>query len=323
MRENNVNLGAFRTAAAVSAAAFVMSACSGAPQGGFTALPVSSIASRSLGLSPPNRQATHPSLSNIRNALLVADWGSNGIEVFRPVNWSNRGRVTVGIKTPYGSWVDKNGSLYVANFGNPNVTEYNSNGDEIFAYGADAPRAVTTDGAGNVYVAGESGSITEYGQLSSAPTATCSPGGISLGVAVDKHRNVFVTYYAEDVHGIIEYPGGLDKSGCNAPVLPISLGYPGGMVIDPKGNLLVCDVSAGVIDVIAPPYTSITGTFGPGFIDPATITINRAATQAYIVEAGRDVRVLTYPGGALIALLNIGSGLAGPQSAVSSPNYVP
>jgi hypothetical protein len=95
------------------------------------------------------------------------------------------------------------------------------------------------------------------------------------------------------------------------------------MIVDPKGNLLICDAAASVVDIIAPPYASISGTLGQGLTDPVTVTINRPATQAYVVEAGRDVLVPTYPGGAIIALLNIGSGLAGPQSAVSSPNYVP
>lgn len=323
---------AFRRVVAIGAATLTLGACAGvrqggfagAPQGGFPGLPV---ASRSLGLAPQNRPGAHAQLANIRNALLIADRGSNAVEILRSTDWSNRGRITDGILEPRGSWVDNNGSLYVANVGNANgngsVTEYNSNGHLIFTYGAHSPVAVTTDAGANVYVGDLSGNVVEYGQLDGTASATCTTGGEVRGVAVDKQRDVFISYYSSAARGVIEYPHGLRASHCNGTLLPVTLYYPNGLIVDPQGRLLVCDVTAGVVDIIAPPYTSITGTFGEPYSGPITVTINRSATQAYVVEAGMDIQVLTYPAGTMVAVLNVGSGLSGPFSAVNSRNYVP
>jgi DNA-binding beta-propeller fold protein YncE len=131
-----------------------------------------------------------------------------------------------------------------------------------------------------------------------------------------------VAYEASSGGKITEYTGGL--SGCSGTVLGVSLEYPGGMVIDKKGNLVVCDQDAEAVDIIASPYSSVTGTLGSGYDDPFHVTINKKNKQAYVANyAGFDVFVLSYPAGAVKATLNTSNGLSSPAAAVDSQNYNP
>lgn len=121
---------------------------------------------------------------------------------------------------------------------------------------------------------------------------------------------------------IVEYAHGLP--GCAGTVLPITIGDAGGMVIDKQGNLVVCDQKARAVDIIAPPCTSITGTLGSGWADPFHVTIDKTGTQAYVADVGAaNVKVLTYPGGSIVATLNRANGLSEPASAVDSKNWAP
>jgi hypothetical protein len=103
---------------------------------------------------------------------------------------------------------------------------------------------------------------------------------------------VFVTL--ADAHQIIEYPRGLFRSNCTATVLHVSVTAIG-IAIDPLGNLVVCLASAGIVNMIAPPYTSITGTLATGLAQPWMITINRPGTQAYIVDSANRTFVAPSP----------------------------
>jgi hypothetical protein len=323
-----VRFSVFKTAAALSAAAFLLSACSNQPQNGFAGLPPSGAAPSYFGLTPSSDRAAHPALANILNSLLVSDVGHNGVEVLRSVGWTNRGQITDGLNGPNGNWVDKNGSLYVANYSYPsNVTEYNSNGKLVFTYpGQDLTIAVATDGNGNVYEAAGSGYVSEYAQGINEPTAMCRSEGPANGIAVDKSHDVFVSVFAGEAVGrIIEFEGGLEFSHCNFRTLPISVSYPTGMVFDKQGRLIVCDFEGGVVDIIPHPYTAITGTLGGSqFFKPFSITINRAGTQAYVSDTGLSrIFVLAYPSGSDIATLGGGQNLLDPTAAVSSRNYIP
>jgi DNA-binding beta-propeller fold protein YncE len=143
-------------------------------------------------------------------------------------------------------------------------------------------------------------------------------------VAVDKSGDVFVAYLANstDTGKIAEYTGGL--SGCSATNLGVSLEFPGGMVLDKKSNLVICDQDADAVDIIAPPYSSVTSTLGSGYDDPFHVTVNKKNKQAYVANyAGEDVFVLSYPAGALKATLNSANGLSSPAAAVDSQNYNP
>lgn len=263
--------------------------------------------------------------------LFVSDDGSNAgvgsVDVLANKKWKYRTGITDGIDGPDGSFYAK-GNFYVANYLGVNITEYSSSNALAYTYnsGMIDPIDVTVDSRGNVYEADYSspGYVNEYRQQSNSVVATCSPGGGVEGVAVDKSGNVFADYNV-DASGngmIVEYRHGL--SNCKSKVLPITLAFAGGMAIDDKGNLLVCDQNSVAIDVIPPPYTSVSKTFGSGYSIPFHITINKKNTQAYVGDYGTgEVYVLKYPSGQSVKTLGVSNGIAFAWAAVDSNNFVP
>lgn len=258
----------------------------------------------------------------------------------------NVGSIPLGHVAPFGDWVDKNGNIYVVvasdTSNNGNVYEYNSGGGLIFTYNSTLGLAtdVTTDRHGNVYVAdngwnsatGDEPHVAEFEQ-SVNESISCPPVGIgnSNGIAVDQQGDVFLTVnYVSGGASIVEYPRGIIKSRCVGTVLPIDVGPYGsfyGAAVDTRGNLLVGTSSvtaAPSVAIIAPPYTSITGSLGSGWSRPFEVRIDRAGTRAYVTDtAAKTVTVLAYPGGSTIATLGTANGISAPVSAVDSKNYVP
>lgn len=340
MQKYSAMLGVVTAGAAIA----LLSACSGAgSQGASSTIPGSGI-SQSLQRSDLSRAGISPkylaearlmkSLSRGVNPakhkkaadLFVSDFGTGAVEILANKTWTNTGSISSGIDGPDGNWVDKKGNLYVANYAGADITEYaKGTTSPSFTYGGvEDPVAVSTDSKGNVYEGDFEGSyVSEFAQGSSSIIAQCSPGGEVEGVAVDKSGDVFVAYYSSAEGGkIAEYTGGL--SGCSATTLGVTVEFPGGMVLDKKGNLVICDQDADAVDIIAPPYSSVTKTLGSGYTDPFHVTINKKNKQAYVANyGGEDVLVLSYPAGSTKATLNSSNGLSIPAAAVDSSNFNP
>jgi streptogramin lyase len=318
-------------AAALSAAACLLSACSGAPQSSSIGLVPTGVARQSFGHTNP---AAHPAVTGGR-VLYVTDVFNQAVEIFAYVDreWKRIGALTAGMNTPEGDWVDRNGNLYVVNSEAPNVTEWVS-GNPTFTYssGLTSPRAVTTDRYGAVYVADFRGNVIEYRQGSNSPAVTCQvpSGAQARGIALDRHGNVFVTIInlSQFTTNIVEYRHGLIDSNCNGTTLPVSFSSASnlnGIVVDPQGNLLVTETGlTSAVDIIAPPYTSVTGTLGSGWAAPTNVTINRPGTEVYVTDvSSATVSVLSYPSGSTLATLGSANGLSLPWGAVATNNYVP
>jgi hypothetical protein len=356
-----MRMQSFVTVATAIVSTVLLSACSGGVSQGTNAGLPSTGASQSKGLSDPARSGIAPKFLGMvphghaikrgvtpaftNHVIYLNDSGTNVVDVIKYNHWTTfEGTISSGMNGVDGNWVDKPVGgvrhLYVANYINPNITEYDTAGNLIFTYSAGMADSVdvTTDKNGNVYEADFNGDVqnggyvNEYAQQSNAVMASCSPGGNVEGVAVDKHGNVFISYdnLTADFGSVAEYVGGLVASGCTATVEPITFGYVGSIVLDRQGNLVVCDqtgpgFSGAVVDVLAPPYNAITGTLGSGFADPFHMTIDMAGTRAYVADAGNAaVDVLTYPGGAPVATINSTSttGVVAPFSAVDEHNLV-
>ena len=259
------------------------------------------------------------------HALFVADPGTGAVEMLKFPIWNDVGAITNGVSEPIADWVDRNGNLYVVNLDyaqNPNVTEYDADHNLIFTYtGAALPSAVTTDKLGNVYIADQYSGVGEYPQASNVPVAVCTISGISGGVAVDKHGDVFVSALTGSFPGIVYYPRGL--TGCHGTKLPPVTGGRG-IVVDPNDNLVVCDANTNTVDLIAPPYTKVNATLGSGWEFPNSVSLDRTGTQAYVADTGaHSVRVVYYPGGKTVTTLGPKNGLNAPYDAVDSKNFAP
>jgi hypothetical protein len=338
------------SAAAIGGALILLTACSGGSQGTTSVVPGSGMSmSRhsyaelvKTGIAPKffpmlrfHRIKGHPAQARGPRHILVNDAGAGNVSVIdNDPTWENDGQITSGIAGPDGSFVDAAHNFYEADYVNLVINEFAHAGSTewigstpSFSYssGLSDPIGVAVDSSGNVYAAnwnfGSGGAVVEYAQGSNTAINTCTLTGGVEGVAIDKAGDVFASEVTSAIGSVVEFVGGL--SGCSATTLPISFGFLGGIAIDGGGTLLVCDQTGAVVDVVPPPYTGISGTFGSGYIAPFHVTINKRNKVAYVSDdAAATVDILTYPGGSPIFTLGSGQGLVDPFGAVYGANAV-
>lgn len=307
--------------AAAGAAVAMLSACSGTPQNGSVALPQTS-ADAAVRKAPRPEPLTNGSL------LYVSDYSKDSIEMLQRVQqrWTNVGAIKESVLDPLRAWVDTNHNLYVANGMGP-VTEYDSSGKLIFEYDdAGSGRGVTTDRQGNVFVAGVD--VAEYPQGVNSAFPCEMPNSEPNAIALDQKGDVFVSAFQHNGTGkIVEYVGGLVSSRCSATRLPIKFAtVAAGIAVDKQGNLLATDPDrfGGEIDVIAPPYTSITRKIATGGPWPVSVSLNKANSRLYVSDSSLYVvKVINYSTGGILTTLGAAEGLTQPTSAVDGNNYVP
>lgn len=257
--------------------------------------------------------------------LYVDDAGKQAVDIFKNGSWKKLGGITGGIGDIDLNWVDAKGDFYFAQFSPVDIVEYAPGASApSFTYDSNMefPVDVTTDRAGNVYEVDEqTSSVNEYAQHNNAISASCGNGGAFLSEAIDSSGDVFVGVEIGARGRIVEYGGGLN--GCHATQLGVALNFPGGMALDKNGDIVICDQATNSVDIIAPPYNSVSGTLGSGYSTPVSVRLNRRNDEAYVVNEGppNDVFVLKYPTGSLIKKLSSKNGISGAAGAVDSDNF--
>jgi hypothetical protein len=253
--------------------------------------------------------------------LFVGEYGSNVVAIYQNGTFKKIGEISAGINTPAGAWVDSHG-LYISNLYGPSITEYSSPKSKPFTYSAGMiyPAAVTTDGYfGDVFEADAAGYVNEYQQKQNFVVHTCSVPGYPSGVAVDTNGNVFVVYrvsYSGRLYGF--FAEFTDFSYCKSKTFGFGIGQSGGMVINKYNTILVTDVSNKFVDIIKPPYNSVSGHLGSGWHVPVDVTINSANNRAWVTDYGAVVDVY-YPSGKIVATIPYINAI----SAVDGSNYAP
>jgi hypothetical protein len=325
----------------VAVALTVLAACSGGQvQPTNPALPVSTASHGDAGVAPAARSAPQPILTPQPTAAPPPGWedslfvGQNWTKIFRFTNWTwSSDGYFFGNAVPAGLWSDRK-YLYVSFWvpGTNNfVAEYHPNSTTpSFTYTnglGTSIGSISTQVLGNVhylFVAGStSGFVKQFVRDTNTVIATCYSRGDVMGVAVDPSGNVFVDYYGSDNQGhIVEYAGGLTAwGGCNATLLPITFpGQVGEMVLDNAGRLVIGDILNGRVDIINPPYNSISGTLGSGFLVPSYLSIDFNNDRAFVSDS-YGVHVLSYPSGSPQYSLGPSVGLWGPSGVVDWQNY--
>ena len=247
--------------------------------------------------------------------------------------------------TPCGLTVDTNGNVYVADSGNAVIRMVTPNGVVSTVAGTPgagtntnapalfySPVGVAVDGAGNLYVADQSGNtISEVTPDGSVTLVAGIPGeqgsadggpGVAAfanpwGVAVDGAGNVYVGDYGNNtlrtvspdgvvttLAGTTPNPGSVDGTGSAA-----RFNYPNSVTVDGAGNLYVADSHNYVIRKITP--DGVASTFagsvgnggtndGPGgdarFEWPASVAVDTNG-NIYVADPGNDeIRKITSDG---------------------------
>jgi len=258
-----------------------------------------------------------------KTQLYVANFGDNDVLVICNETFEQVGEITDGVDRPTDVSLDQNANLYVANFSNATIAEYAPSkfSAPSFTYSAGMvePETLTVDTQGDVFEGDANGAINEYSQGHNSVTTSCSPGGGVTGVAVDAKGDVFVEYFSSSLaKGVLaEYEGGL--SGCKETGLTPTFQFNGGIAVDKKRDLIVCDASQ--VDVIDPPYTRISGTIGSGFSGARGVSLNKKNNLALVADTSANtVTLINYPAGSNKTVLT--SGLSEPEGVVDSPNAV-
>jgi DNA-binding beta-propeller fold protein YncE len=269
-----------------------------------------------------------------RRDLYVADYGLGKIIILKNHSYAPDGSITTGINGPQGVALDLSGNLYVANRTGGTVSEYAPGASApSFVYYTDmvAPESVSVDRQGHLFEADvpvfhAPAAVNEFQQGSNVPVHRCFVPGL-VGVASDSSGDVFVDYNTSEQGGgrIAEYKGGL--AGCSSTVLGAQVYYAGGIVIDNQNNILIADGNAPRVDVIAPPYSSITRSFAGGLGAPLFVSIDRANKNVFVTASRfyhSYVYVVDYATGKKVQRLGYShGGISIPYGAVDGPSAVP
>jgi hypothetical protein len=266
-----------------------------------------------------------PSHAKQPHDLYILSRSQSVVYMLHDVNYRDLGVITNGVSGPSDAFVDKKGNLYVAN--SNNVAEYAPGATSptfYYSAGMSSPVSVAVDAHGNVFEGDTNGNINEYFQGYNAVAASCFIYEVAAptGLAVDSTGDVF--FNASDAgyfNSLIEFYGGL--AGCHSSGYLAGSGMGvEGLAVDSKNNLLVA--AGNVVNVVPPPYASVSGTIGSGFNGASDVKLNKANTLAFVTDTtNHTVTVVSYPGGSNITVLGASNGLVAPYAAVEAPNSVP
>lgn len=229
--------------------------------------------------------------------VFIADYEANAVMIYTTAGGSPVGSIASGMNEPLGLWIDSNGTLYVANYGSNNITEYQrgSTSPSKTLTGVTYPRSVATDRMGNVYVVGYSpGAVWAFAGGSSTPTTNVSLA-FAEGVAVGGKQNVYVTYNDSGGNGHCEKfePGLRGRRD-----LGITMGESGDAQVDRSGNRVLGDQLHRAINVYAPGTVSPKGTIDVTPYSPWSFALDKGGKNLYVQE-GTTVVVYAYPSGSV------------------------
>lgn len=261
-----------------------------------------------------------------QSVLYVADQFNQRIAIFAQGGGGNPapiGQITSGIAGPDGLFVDRNGTLYVCNFGAGTVTEYpaGQTSPSKTLTGTIGPKYVTAGNDGTVYVSdfanGSSGKVYEYAGGSTTPTLAIPISPYPAGLALDSHNRLYVAYgdTTNNDLEVLRFAPGKTK-GKNLGIHQKS-GNPGGMTIDNHQDLVIADQAFAVVDIFPPGATSPSKQIG-GFNLAYQVALNKADTRLWVSDPfGPSVQQVTYPAG--VPTQSRSNSLSGAFGVATSP----
>jgi len=222
------------------------------------------------------------------------------------------GMITAGVNDPWGLYVDKHGTLYVANQGNysstSTVTAYPSGSTSpslTFSQGLARPLYPIVDSSGDVFVSNaggyyttyggsytDGGTVVEYQSGSTSPYQVLQTPGIEAdGMDFDRQGNLYVAYRTSDGTGSIEE---FTPGSTQGKILGMSLNQPQGVLVDNAGNIVVVETGdTDRIDVF-PPGQQTPSVEVPIRNTPNQLAIRRTEPRLFIAAEGGTVYGIRY-----------------------------
>lgn len=194
--------------------------------------------------------------------------------------------------------------------------------------GVSNPQSLVFDGAGDLFVASQTGSVTEYAAPYSGMPATIAMGvNHPQALALDARGDLFVANGSAS-NTVTEYspPYG------GGPVATISTGIedPVSLGFDASNDLFVANQASNTVTVYAPPYTGTPTTLSNGLYGPNSLALdghgnlfvsNLNSTPASVVEFSPPFSAASAPAVAITNGVNEQGAIAlGPSSSLFVPN---
>ncbi len=217
--------------------------------------------------------------------VYIASTNDNAIQIYAQAghHQSPIGSITDGISAPFGLYVTKNGDLYVVNNGANSVTVYHQGQTspyETLGTVDGPPLDVAVDAKGTVYVTTFDYEIEVYTKGATEPTGYLEdPTFTPYWDTVDSKGDAFVDDFAGAVY---EFVGG-SGTAIQLSGIRITYEFPGGLTMDQRDTLYVCDQgngSRGTISAYKKPWTK-----GPAF----SFRYSGDVTDCMIARNGKSV----------------------------------
>jgi hypothetical protein len=249
-----------------------------------------------------------PEAKTAKHLIYVSDFTANAVQIY-PATGNNPapiGEITDGLSGPEGSFVDKEGNLYVSNVTNFTVTMYpkGSTTWKLRYTGLTYPTNVTVSRKnGIVYIVDLVGDkVVEYRHGSTRSLRTISVKD-PQGAALDANGNLYVSYDDSTGGQVNEYAPG-STNGTN---LGISLQFAGGDATDKASDLLAADQSAPAVFVYPPGSSTPSRTINQSMEDPFRIAVNGSFSQLYVADPEPNALfVYDYASGKLVNTITNG-----------------
>jgi hypothetical protein len=223
--------------------------------------------------------------------------------------------------------IDASGNIYVCNYNNGTISEYNSSGTYIGKFASSFnfgnPCGIVFDSSGNAYVMDTGdGKIYKFNSAGTAIGTIVTGLGHPLGIAIDASNNIYIATYntSTNASSVTKY----NSSGTLLLTLPTTgMNQADGVAIDASGNIYVLNRatnfatpnSLGNVTEYSPTGTYI-GVFSSGYNDPLAISIDASGNVFVADSHNNQVRIYSSGG----VLLNTITGLTDVEGFVADAN---